>query len=477
MANLLSHPTDSTPADIADACQLAAIAAPAYASLSGQERARLLDRIADRLEGLGDVLIETAHRETSLPLARLTGERGRTCAQLRMFAALVRRDTWLDVRMELGDPGRQPLPKPDLRRTQVPLGPVAVFGASNFPLAFSVPGGDTASALAAGCPVVVKAHPAHPETSRLAADAILGAVADLGMPEGTFGIVWGGSETGRALVLDPRVYAVGFTGSLRAGRALFDLAAARERPIPVYAEMGSVNPLFVFPGALGREGSAKGYADSLTLGVGQFCTNPGVLVGFVGPAFDQFVDEVADHLAAVVPGTMLYVGVHNAYVAGIQERHGDDRLTCHHAGEGTTAALFSVDAETFLADKRLREELFGPAAVAVRCRDFEEMRRVADALEGQLTTTVHFEEADENALRALLPSLIRMAGRIVANGFPTGVEVNAAMHHGGPYPATTDARSTSVGSAAILRFVRPVAFQDFPESLLPTELRATPQVS
>jgi len=473
MANVLPAPTDSTPELVAAAAQAAGRAAPAYAAVSPEARSQFLVRIAERLEELGDELLQTANRETSLPLPRLTGERGRTCAQLRMFANLILDPAWLDVRVETADPARQPIPKPDLRRTQVPLGPVAVFGASNFPLAFSVPGGDTASALAAGCPVVVKAHPAHPETSRLTAEAILGAVADCGMPEGTFGIVWGGTEVGRALVLDPNIYAVGFTGSHRGGRALFDLAAGRERPIPVFAEMGSVNPLFVMPSAVSARGSAiaKGYAESLTLGVGQFCTNPGVLVGIDGPELQSLIEGVASALQQTQPGTMLTSDILQTYVAGVERRRSDGRLQCHHCGEGAAASLFSVDAATFVADAGLREELFGASAIAVRCKDFDEVLAVANALEGQLTATVHFDDADIDAVRSLLPTLVQIAGRLVANSFPTGVEVNTAMQHGGPYPATTDARVTSVGTAAILRFVRPVAFQGFPETLLPVELR------
>ncbi len=473
MPELVSHPIVSTSQEIASVCQAASQAAQPYAALPARDRARFLDRIAQQLECLGEALLQTANRETSLPLARLTGERSRACAQLRMFGALIRHDAWLDVRIEPGDPARHPVAKLDLRRTQIPLGPVAVFAASNFPFAFSVPGGDTASALAAGCPVVVKAHPGHPETSRLAAEAILRAARDCGVPEGTFGIVWGGPETGRALALDNNVYAVGFTGSLRAGRTLFDLAAGRRRPIPVYAEMGSVNPLFVLPGALVARGEAlaQGYSDSLSLGAGQFCTNPGVLVGLEGLAFETLIDNVAERLKRIDPSPMLYDGICDAYVAGIGRLYEDRRLVCHFASDGTAAALFSVDAATFLSDPILREELFGPAAIAVRCVNLDQMRQVAEVLEGQLTATVHFEDSDVEAVRMLLPNLVRMAGRIVANGFPTGVEVSPAMQHGGPFPATTDSRSTSVGTAAILRFVRPVAFQDFPSSMLPTELR------
>ena len=321
--------------------------------------------------------------------------------------------------------------------------------------------------------MIVKSHPSHPETSRLAAEAILGAAAECGMPKGTFAIVWGGIEAGRALVEDPSLYAVAFTGSERAGRALFDLAARRDRPIPVYAEMGSVNPLFVMPRALAVRGEAmaRGYADSLVLGIGQFCTNPGVVVGIEAPAFDAFLAAVGAHLSAVAPGEMLDAAIRDAYLAGVRERRTHPDVTVHWVAEGVSTALFSVSAAGFLKHLELRTELFGPSAIAVRCATLDEMLAVADALEGQLTATVHFESDDEAEVKALLPSLVRMAGRLVANGFPTGVEVNAAMHHGGPYPATTDSRSTSVGTAAILRFVRPVAFQDFPPALLPPELR------
>lgn len=475
-------PQDSTPTQIREAVAAAKAAFGPYRAISSELRATFLDRIAARLEGLGDELLETAHRETNLPMARLTGERGRTCGQLRMFASLIRGEEWRDIRIETADPGRQPIPKPDLRRTSMPIGPVAVFGASNFPLAFSVAGGDTASALAAGCPVVAKAHPLHPETSRLAGEAISGAVADCELPTGTFTLVYGGVEVGQTLVQDVDLYAVAFTGSLRAGRALFDLAVARPRPIPVFAEMGSVNPLFVMPGALTSrlEALAKGYADSLTLGVGQFCTNPGVVVGLSGTAelqlgysaFDEFLALVSGHLKASTPGIMLSERIACNYGAGVAALSGRSELTVHTCGEGTAPALFSVNADAFIADSHLREEVFGPAAIAVRCETIEQMIAVAEILEGQLTATVHFEVEDEPMVARLLPSLSTTAGRLVANGFPTGVEVNSAMQHGGPYPATTDSRFTSVGTAAIFRFVRPIAYQSFPNSLLPTELRA-----
>jgi NADP-dependent aldehyde dehydrogenase len=474
MAHFESNPTspsDST--TIESVLAAAALAAPVYAAVPNEARADFLERIADGLEAKGIPLVETAHRETNLPLPRLNGELGRTCGQLRMFAALIRTPDWMDVRIETADPDRKPLPKPDLRRTVVPLGPVAVFGASNFPLAFSVPGGDTASALAAGCPVVAKAHPAHPETSRLAAEAISEAVRESDLPTGVFGLVEGGPEVGRQLVLDERIAAVGFTGSYRVGRLLFDLGAGRKRPIPVFAEMGSVNPVVFLPGVLRERGDAlaKGYADSLVLGVGQFCTNPGVVIGLAGPEFDAFLASVAGALAASASAPMLTPDILAGYREGVAARRERGNLQCLAAGEDSSASLFAVDASQFLADPGLREELFGPSAIAVRAESLEGVAAVLDALEGQLTASVHFASEDEASVRQILPNLVRIAGRVIANGFPTGVEVNSAMHHGGPYPATTDARFTSVGTGAIRRFVRPVSLQNFPLELLPPELQ------
>ena len=461
----------ATSAEIAAAAEAAGRAFDVYGGEPPERRAAFLESVAAEIEALGDALLQRAHEESALPLARLTGERGRTCAQLRMFAALLREGP-LGVRIERADPARAPLPKPDLRRTLVPLGPVAVFGASNFPLAFSVAGGDTASALAAGCPVVVKAHPSHPGTSEMVGGAIARAAASSGMPAGVFALLHGGASVGQELVLREEIYAVGFTGSQRAGRALFDLGAGRPRPIPVYAEMGSVNPLFVFVGALAERGDAiaAGYAASLTMGVGQFCTNPGVVVGPAGPAFDAFLAQVAERLGEVSEGTMLDAGIHSRYVEGVGSLAAHAAVDPGCVGEGARPALFIVSGRAFLLSPELREEVFGPAAVAVRCEDDEEALAVARVLEGQLTATVHFADSDTEGVRRLLPSLVRMAGRIVANGFPTGVEVNPAMQHGGPYPATTDSRSTSVGTAAVERFLRPVAFQDFPAGLLPPEL-------
>lgn len=453
----------ATPWIINSAVATAAAGQGEVAAVSPSVRAQFLDRIAERIEGLGDALIERAHAETALPVARLTGERARTCAQLRMFAQLIRDDRWKDERFEAADSDRKPLPKPELRRTVVPIGPVAVFGASNFPLAFSVAGGDTASALAAGCPVIVKAHPAHPGTSELVAGQISAAADELDIPQWIFSMIHGGPEVGRALVEHPDLRAVAFTGSHHAGRALFDLANARPRPIPVFAEMGSVNPVFVLPNA--GLSWAKGYAESLTLGVGQFCTNPGVLV--IDQGRDDFIDAIVKSLRAVAKGTMLTAGIGQTYCEGRSTLASHPGVETLLLGEGPgTPSLFRTTDEAFLADPTLQQELFGPAGLVV-VNTGEWMVPLAHALEGQLTATILMGPGDEETARILMRTLVRIAGRIVVNGFPTGVEVNTAMQHGGPYPATTDSRFTSVGTAAIQRFVRPVAFQNVPPELTP----------
>ncbi len=383
----------------------------------------------------------------------------------------------MDARIETADASRPSGPKPDVRRMLAPLGPVSVFGASNFPLAFSVAGGDTASALAAGCPVIVKAHPAHPGTSEMVARVVIAAAQLTKMPPGVFGLLNGGKEVGQHLVMQPGLEAVAFTGSQVAGRALFDLAAARPRPIPVFAEMGSVNPLFVLPGALveNLDTIAKGYAASLCLGVGQFCTNPGVLVGVQCDLFQQFLAAVAGHLAEVAPGTMLYKGVLTQLESAVQGWRKDARLTEVWCGNQTPGralpALFSTTAEHFMKDLDLHSEVFGPAALAVGCESADQLLEVGSSFEGQLTASVFFGPPDAPTAQRLLPLLSRFAGRVIANGFPTGVEVCSAMQHGGPYPATTDSRSTSVGTAAILRFARPIAFQGLPDEMLPPELQ------
>lgn len=449
---------------------------------SPDEIAALLDQIADEIMNLGDSLIERAAAETALPETRLQSERTRTVNQIRMFADLVREGSWVEARIDRAIPDRKPLPKPDIRRMLIPIGPVVVFGASNFPLAFSVPGGDTISALAAGNPVVVKAHPAHPGTSELVARSIVNAIEATGMPDGLFSMLHGaGHDVGLHMVRHPLTRAVGFTGSLRGGRALFDAAAARPEPIPVYAEMGSVNPVFVLPGALRERGGeiAQGLVQSVTLGVGQFCTNPGLVVGLQDTATDQFVQKTADLISRTRPGSMLYSGICRAFNEGVQKFQSLSGVRVAAQSDAAidpermqaSATLFTTDSATFLENRLLKEELFGPSTVIVRCASKKELEAVARDLEGQLTATIHGTERDLEEFKSLVSILETKVGRLVFNGFPTGVEVCPSMHHGGPYPATTDVRSTSVGTAAIQRFARPICYQNFPQSALPVELQ------
>jgi len=470
----------SSPADVAEACALADAAFDQFRDLAPETRASLLDRIAARLEANGPAIIARAMAESGLPQARLTGELGRTCGQLRLFATVVREGEWLGAAVEPALPDRQPLPRPDLRLRQIAVGPVAVFGASNFPLAFSVAGGDTASALAAGCPVIARAHPAHPGTSVLAADAIAGAVADLGLPAGVFSLIQGPDHAlGHALVADPRIAAVGFTGSRSGGLALTAIAQARPVPIPVYAEMSSINPVILLPAQLAAAAPAlaQAFVGSLTLGAGQFCTNPGLVLAIEGPDLDSFLASAATALAAVPAQTMLHGGIAATYRTGLNGLDAADGVTCHARGaEGTsacgTAALYSVTAATFLANPALAHENFGPSSLVVRCADADVLRTCLAGLEGQLTATFHLAEADLPLAQALLPLIERKAGRILVNGWPTGVEVARTMVHGGPFPATSDPRTTSVGAKAIERFLRPVCYQAFPDALLPDALKA-----
>lgn len=474
---------DATADEIARALDLAADAHPTLKSVELEARARFLERIADEIEDLGNELLERASAETALPIARLTGERARTTGQLRLFAEVVREGSWVDARIDRGDPARKPAPKPDVRRMLIPIGPVVVFGASNFPLAFSVAGGDTVSALAAGCPVVVKAHPNHPGTSEMVGRAILGAVEASGLPEGTFSMVQGVMpDVGLGLVRDPRAKAVGFTGSLGGGRALFDAAAARPEPIPVYAEMGSTNPLFLLPRTIDSRGEAMaaGLVQSVTAGVGQFCTNPGVIVALDDDATSRFLETLDAKMKEAADGTMLHAGIRSAFLRGVErlestagmERRGREANSADVAGRcRVTPTLFTTTASIFLENPDVGEEVFGPSTVVVRCASIDEMRRVASALRGQLTAGIHGAD-DELAEYSWLVSILEeKAGRLLIDGFPTGVEVCHAMQHGGPYPATTDSRSTSVGTAAISRFARPVAYQNFPQALLPEALR------
>jgi alpha-ketoglutaric semialdehyde dehydrogenase len=472
---------EATKAEIDQALRAANVAFDDYGARDAAERALFLDAIADAIISLGDELIERASAETALPHERLIGERTRTANQLRMFAELLREGFWVEASIDRAIPDRKPLPKPDLRRMLIPLGPVAVFGASNFPLAFSVAGGDTASALAAGNPVVVKAHPAHPGTSELVAQAILTASRTAGMPAGVFSMIHGaGHHVGLALVEHPLTQAVAFTGSLRGGRALFDAAARRSHPIPVYSEMGSINPVFVLPGALKERtrAIAEGLKQSVTLSVGQFCTCPGLVVGLEGAEFESIAEELMELFRNTPPGTMLQTGILHSYEQRLAELGQIPYVEVTHSKEPAAqaetqavAAVLSTNAATFLEHPTLREEVFGPATILVRCSTPDELMEVARRLEGHLTATIHAAADDLVEFKSLVSVLTSKAGRLIFNGFPTGVEVCPSMVHGGPYPATTDARSTSVGTTAIKRFARPICYQDFPQDLLPVELR------
>lgn len=465
----------ATEREVSEACSAAADAFIELRKFSVEDRAVLLETIAAGLEAISEPLTERASLESGLPLPRLTGELGRTCGQLRMFADLIRDGSWVDARIDLPKPERVPVPKPDLRRMLRPIGPIAVFGASNFPLAFSVAGGDTASALAAGCPVVVKAHPAHPGTSEIVGRVIAQSLSSCGLPLGMFAMLQGGIEVGEWIVQDPHIKAVGFTGSLRAGRALFDLANARSRPIPVFAEMGSVNPVIFLPGAIEDrpEALAQSYAESLILGVGQFCTNPGLVFGLSSGRFSNWLEMVALRLDAAAVGTMLTPQIGRAYEAQLRDWSANPiltRLTERESAAGVPA-LFTMWASEIVSDPALSEECFGPAAIAAVAEDYAEMVSALSTLGGQLTATVHAGEGDEAMVRDLVPLLEEIAGRVILNGYPTGVEVCSSMQHGGPYPASTDSRFTSVGTGAITRWVRPVAYQGFPQNMLPEELR------
>ncbi|MEP3328910.1 aldehyde dehydrogenase (NADP(+)) [Sedimentitalea sp.] len=462
---------------VAQACAAAHAAFPSFAATSREDRAKLLETIADEIDARGEQITEIGSAETGLPAARLQGERGRTTGQLRLFASHILAGDYLDRRHDKALPERQPLPRPDLRMMQRPVGPVAVFGASNFPLAFSVAGGDTAAALAAGCPVVVKGHGAHPGTSEIVGDAIAAALEKIGMEAGIFSLVQGGNRAvGEALVTDPRIKAVGFTGSLGGGRALFNLCASRPEPIPFFGELGSVNPMFVLPHAASDRGTdiGAGWAESLTMGVGQFCTNPGIAIVIDGPDADAFVKAATEGIKAVSGQTMLTDGMAKAYRDGarrVSEGAGVKSLLAT-ACEGRSAApyLFDVSANDWQDNEDLSEEVFGPLGLVIRVKDAAQMKEIAESFKGQLTATLQMQDGDIDLGRDLLPVLERMAGRVLANGFPTGVEVCDSMVHGGPYPASTNFGATSVGTLSIRRFLRPVCYQDLPEALLPVDL-------
>ncbi|REC60201.1 aldehyde dehydrogenase (NADP(+)) [Chryseobacterium pennae] len=440
-----------------------------------KERAALMNAVADRIEALGEELLTTAHIETSLPLARLTGEKARTAGQWRSYAKAVASGIYTEARIDLAQPEKQ---KGDLRKYSIGLGPVVVFGASNFPFAFSTAGGDTASAIGAGCPVIVKAHPAHPQTSKIMADAITNTIKEFGWPEGIFSHITGTSyETGAYLTQHQDIQAVAFTGSFTGGKALFDIANRRENPIPVFAEMGSINPVFALKNLIENkaEALAKEYVTSLTLGVGQFCTNPGVFIAVKGESLDRFISAVKNEITGIAPANMLHKGIYENF-----EHHKANTIaqpdieviatTAIEEGKGS-AAVIQTNAQSFINNPVLSEEVFGPFGIIVTCENKEELIQIAKKLKGQLTITVAATSDDARENAELIHLLKDKCGRLLFNGMPTGVEVVYAMQHGGPFPSTTDSRFTSVGPDAVKRFVRPISFQNWPDEFLPEELK------
>lgn len=466
--------------DFARAMTLAQSAFLVYRELPNETRAAFLDTIASEIEALGDVLVQRAMLESGLPQARLEGEMARTCNQLRLFSAVLRDGSYQDLRFDEALPDRKPLPRPDIRYRKIPLGPVAVFGASNFPLAFSVAGGDTASALAAGCPVVVKAHNAHPGTAELVGAAVQRAARACGMPEGVFALLYGaGRDVGQKLVAHPVIKAVGFTGSQAGGLALMRTAQSRPEPIPVYAEMSSINPVYLMPDALKTRGAEIGKAlvTAMAMGAGQFCTSPGLVFVVAGSeGLDSFIDSARAAIGAQASQTMLTPGIAGAFQEGVESLSKHAELLAEGQSSSLPnqcrARLFVTDGDTFAGNEALNSEVFGSSAVVVRCRDFAQVQAITEQLEGQLTASIHATgEDDAGLLRAMISLLERKAGRVLFNGFGTGVEVCTAMVHGGPFPATSDSRTTSVGAAAIDRFLRPVCYQNVPFQLLPKVLQ------
>ena len=474
---------DATLAEVDAAMNEAHVAFLSFKNFSGKKRASFLRAIADEIEGLGDELVKTAMAETALPEARIIGERGRTTGHCRMFADYIEEGSWVEARVDTAIPDRAPAPKPDIRKKSVALGPVVVFGAANFPLAYSTAGGDTASALAAGCPVIVKAHPAHAKTSELVAGAIMKAMSKTGMPAGVFQHLHGaGFEVGQALVKHPKTSAVGFTGSFVGGKALFDLANQRPTPIPVFAEMSSINPVILLPESLKKnfEKTATMMASSLVLGVGQFCTNPGLVLAVEGEGLEQFIKNFSAEISKALPAEMLHKGIAANYVKRLSETlaqkgvklevqsETESKIGDKNQGRPTVA---SVQASDFLNNPSLAEEVFGPFSLIIRCANMGELNKVVNHLHGQLTSSIIAEEEEISKHTNLLNILIEKAGRLIINGVPTGVEVCPSQNHGGPFPSTTDSRFTAVGTDAIKRFARPVSFQNFPDSLLPEELK------
>ncbi|WCC47527.1 aldehyde dehydrogenase (NADP(+)) [Tenacibaculum finnmarkense] len=479
----MQNPTDfyqATLEEVNQAVVLADSAFKVYRKVSGEKRAEFLNAIADEILALDTELIDMYMSESGLPEGRAQGERGRTVGQLRAFADLVAKDQWRNVTIDQAIPTRQPLPKSDLRKTSIPLGPVVVFAASNFPLAFSTAGGDTASALASGCPVIVKSHAMHSGTGELVASAIIKAAEKTGMPNGVFSNITGsGRVVGSALVKHPKVKAVGFTGSIAGGRALYNLGAQRDEPIPVFAEMGSINPVVVLPNVIKNKAAetASTYAGSITVGTGQFCTNPGLLLTIAGDDTDAFVKDLAEKTVAIAPQCMLHPNIKDGFVSNVEVVSSQPgvqvvgQITATVEANFAASTICAVSGAEFLANPKMHTEVFGPFSLVVKAKDQAELLDVIDHLDGQLTGTVLAEKEDFDALPAVADALQAKVGRIIFNGVPTGVEVCESMTHGGPYPASSDSRFTAVGLGAIKRWVRPFSFQDWPTELLPTELR------
>ena len=467
---------EATKSEINESIVLASSAFALYRKTSSSQRSLFLETIAGNIEALGDDLLKIINEETALPLTRLAGERIRTTGQLRLFAQLLRDGKWNKEIVDDPLPDRKPIARPGMTQMQVPIGVVAVFGASNFPLAFSVAGGDTVSALAAGCPVVFKAHPAHPATCQLVGNAIAKAAKETGMPDGTFSMLHGLSNVvGGTLVTHPLIKAVAFTGSFKGGKALYDLAVRRPEPIPVYAEMGSVNPMFFLPEAvkLGGESLALQFGQSVTLGSGQFCTNPGFCILLNNEESKLFIQHVAEGLSASSIHPLLTEGITKAYKSGLEKQHkmsGASILTIT-AETDIKPSIIMVSAKNLMQNPDYFEEVFGPSTVAVMADSYDEMFRLAEVMPGQLTGTIHAADNDYQTAKELIELLTQKVGRVIMNGFPTGVEVCHAMVHGGPYPATTDSMVTSVGTGSIYRFTRPVCYQNIPHSLLPVSNR------
>lgn len=472
--------TEATPEEVAEAANLAAIAFKEYSQFSGKKKARFLRVIAEEIENLGDNLLEVYCAESGLPQGRATGERGRTLGQLRAFANHLEDGNWVEATIDTAQPDRQPIPKVDLRKMNVALGPVVVFGASNFPLAFSTAGGDAAAALAAGCPVIVKSHPMHAATGEMVASAIVKAAEKTGMPNGVFSnLNSDGNDVGQQLVLNENIKAVGFTGSLKGGRALYNLAATRKEPIPVFAEMGSVNPVVLLPKSLENraESIAKTYAGSITLGAGQFCTNPGLIIGIKSEGLTNFTNNLASDIKEVAPSCMLHPNIASAYSKNKETAFNQNEVAVladiseNVPSNFAAQAVITVSGAAFLKNPTLHHEVFGPFSVVVQCDDKVELEEVIANLEGQLTGTVISDDNELENYKTVVNELQNKVGRIIFNGVPTGVEVCPSMLHGGPYPASTDSRFTAVGVDSIKRFVRPFSFQDWPNNLLPEELK------